>query len=235
MNDFTISIGLFIAMVVTLVGIIIIARKFLVPSGNVTIEINGEKTIEVPVGGKLLSVLAENKIFIPSACGGGGSCGQCGLDVHSGGGDILATEEGHITKKEARRGKRLSCQVAVKNNMKIQVEDEVFGVKKWKCTVKSNDNVATFIKEFVVQLPAGEKYHSVRVAIYKLKPQYTMLNTKILILMNSITLIGITSVFLKLNQKLMNLLSAHTLWQTIQAKKASLFLMCVLLRHRLVK
>ena len=156
MNDFSISIGLFIAVVVTLVGIIIIARKFLVPSGNVTIEINGEKTIEVPVGGKLLSVLAENKIFIPSACGGGGSCGQCGLEVHSGGGDILATEEGHITKKEARKGKRLSCQVAVKNNMKIQVEDEVFGVKKWNCTVKSNDNVATFIKEFVVQLPAGE-------------------------------------------------------------------------------
>ncbi|MGB1360927.1 MAG: NADH:ubiquinone reductase (Na(+)-transporting) subunit F [Alphaproteobacteria bacterium] len=156
MNDFTLSIVLFITIVVALVAIIMTARKFLVPSGNVKIEINGKKTIEVPVGGKLLNVLADNKIFIPSACGGGGSCGQCGVDVHSGGGDILPTEESHITKKEARTGKRLSCQVAVKQDMNIEVEDDVFGVKKWNCKVKSNDNVATFIKEFVVQLPKGE-------------------------------------------------------------------------------
>ncbi len=156
MGELVLSITVFIAIVTALVMIIITARKYLVPSGNVKIEINGEKTIEVPVGGKLLGVLADNKIFIPSACGGGGSCGQCWLDVHEGGGDILPTEESHITKREARQGKRLSCQVAVKQDMKIQVEDEIFGVRKWNCTVKSNDNVATFIKEFVVELPPGE-------------------------------------------------------------------------------
>ena len=157
MNEFSISIILFIAIVIALVAIILFARSKLVPSGNVKIEINGKKTIEVPVGGKLLNVLADNKIFIPSACGGGGSCGQCSVDIHSGGGDILPTEESHITKKEARSGKRLSCQVAVKQNMDIVVEDDVFGVKKWKCKVKSNNNVATFIKEFVVELPKGEE------------------------------------------------------------------------------
>lgn len=156
MGELYLSIALFVAIVVVLVAIILTARKFLVPSGNVKIEINGETTLEVPVGGKLLSVLAENKIFIPSACGGGGSCGQCLVDVHAGGGDILPTEESHITKREARTGKRLSCQVAVKQDMKIEVEDEIFGVRKWKCKVKSNDNVATFIKEFVVELPKGE-------------------------------------------------------------------------------
>ena len=156
MSEFSISIILFIAIVIALVAIILFARSKLVPSGNVKIEINGKKTIEVPVGGKLLNVLADNKIFIPSACGGGGSCGQCSVDIHSGGGDILPTEESHITKKEAKSGKRLSCQVAVKQNMDIVVEDDVFGVKKWKCKVKSNKNVATFIKEFVVELPKGE-------------------------------------------------------------------------------
>ena len=157
MSEFSISIILFIAIVIALVAIILFARSKLVPSGNVKIEINGKKTIEVPVGGKLLNVLADNKIFIPSACGGGGSCGQCSVDIHSGGGDILPTEESHINKKEARSGKRLSCQVAVKQNMDIVVEDDVFGVKKWKCKVKSNNNVATFIKEFVVELPKGEE------------------------------------------------------------------------------
>ena len=157
MSEFSISIILFIAIVIALVAIILFARSKLVPSGNVKIEINGKKTIEVPVGGKLLNVLADNKIFIPSACGGGGSCGQCSVDIHSGGGDILPTEESHINKKEARSGKRLSCQVAVKQNMDIVVEDDVFGVKKWKCKAKSNNNVATFIKEFVVELPKGEE------------------------------------------------------------------------------
>jgi len=157
MNEFSISIILFIAIVIALVAIILFARSKLVPSGNVKIEINGKKTITVPVGGKLLNVLADNKIFIPSACGGGGSCGQCSVEIHSGGGDILPTEESHITKKQAKTGKRLSCQVAVKQDMDIVVEDDVFGVKKWKCKVKSNDNVATFIKEFVVELPKGEE------------------------------------------------------------------------------
>lgn len=157
MNSLVISITVFLTIVLFLVLLIIIARKKLIKSGKIKITINNKKTIEVSPGGKLLGALAENNIFIPSACGGGGSCGQCKVDVHSGGGDILPTEEGHITKKEAKNGCRLSCQVGVKHDMDIEVEDSIFGIKKWECTVKSNDNVATFIKEFVVQLPEGEE------------------------------------------------------------------------------
>ncbi|MEM1063756.1 MAG: NADH:ubiquinone reductase (Na(+)-transporting) subunit F, partial [Planctomycetota bacterium] len=106
-------------------------------------------------GGKLLGALAENGIFVSSACGGGGTCAQCKVDIHEGGGDLLETEKGHINKKEAKCGTRLSCQVAIKQDMKIEVPEEVFGVEKWECTVRSNDNVATFIKELVLDLPEG--------------------------------------------------------------------------------
>ena len=146
----------FTLIVLTLVSIIIFAKSRLVASGNVSIEINGEKTIEVPVGSKLLGALADSKLFVPSACGGGGTCAQCRVKVHEGGGSILPTETSHITKKEAARGDRLSCQVAVKQDMKIEVPEEVFGVKKWMCKVRSNENVATFIKELVLELPEGE-------------------------------------------------------------------------------
>ncbi|WP_102869053.1 NADH:ubiquinone reductase (Na(+)-transporting) subunit F [Pseudovibrio exalbescens] len=156
MEDFAAGISLFTLIVLALVTIILVARSKLVASGNVNIEINGEKTVSVPAGGKLLSVLADEKIFVPSACGGGGTCAQCRVRIHEGGGSILATEESHITKREARCGDRLSCQVAVKQDMKIEVPEEVFGVKKWECTVRSNDNVATFIKELVLELPEGE-------------------------------------------------------------------------------
>ncbi|WP_310618503.1 NADH:ubiquinone reductase (Na(+)-transporting) subunit F [Flexibacterium corallicola] len=156
MADFASGITLFTLIVLSLVLIILAARSKLVSSGNVNIEINGEKTISVPAGGKLLSVLSDEKIFVPSACGGGGTCAQCRVKVHEGGGSILATEESHINKREARCGDRLSCQVAVKQDMKIEVPEEVFGVKKWECTVRSNDNVATFIKELVLELPTGE-------------------------------------------------------------------------------
>ena len=116
------------------------------PSGNVNILINGEKEIKVPVGGKLLNALADNKLFVSSACGGG-TCARCKVKVFEGGGNILPTEKSHITKREAkRRGERLSCQVTVKQDMKIEVEDSVFGVRKWNCEVKSNDNVATLLK-----------------------------------------------------------------------------------------
>ncbi|MEL6531938.1 MAG: NADH:ubiquinone reductase (Na(+)-transporting) subunit F [Pseudomonadota bacterium] len=156
METFGLGVVLFTVIVLILVGIILSARSKLVSSGNVNITINGEKTISVPAGGKLLQTLAEQKLFVPSACGGGGTCAQCRVKIHSGGGSILPTEEGHITKREAAGGDRLSCQVAVKQDMEVEVPEEVFGVKKWECTVESNENVATFIKALVLKLPEGE-------------------------------------------------------------------------------
>jgi Na+-transporting NADH:ubiquinone oxidoreductase subunit F len=154
MLEILLGIIIFTGIVIALVFVIIGAKNKLVASGDVEILINGEKTIHVPVGGKLLTALADNGLFVPSACGGGGTCGQ--VKVNSGGGDILPTETSHITKREAAHGERLSCQVSIKQDMVIEVEDDVFGVKKWECTVKSNDNVATFIKELVLDLPEGE-------------------------------------------------------------------------------
>ncbi|MHA7832906.1 MAG: NADH:ubiquinone reductase (Na(+)-transporting) subunit F [Algiphilus sp.] len=150
------GVGFFTGIILVLVSVILLARSKLVPQGNVTIDINGEKQIEVPTGSKLLGTLANNGLFVPSACGGGGTCAQCRVKIFEGGGSILPTEEGHITKREAREGDRLSCQVTVKQDMKIQVPEEVFGVRKWECTVRSNQNVATFIKELVLELPEGE-------------------------------------------------------------------------------
>lgn len=156
MLDFSLGVTLFTAIVISLVLIILFAKSKLVPDGNVSIRINSERVISVPVGGKLLGALAGEKIFVSSACGGGGTCAQCRVKITEGGGTILPTEEGHISKREARDGERLSCQVAVKQDMEIHVPEEVFGVKKWECTVRSNDNVATFIKELVLELPTGE-------------------------------------------------------------------------------
>ena len=156
MLEIGLGVGFFTAIVLILVALILFAKGKLVPSGNIKISINGEKDIEVPAGGKLLGVLADNGLFVPSACGGGGTCAQCRVKIHDGGGSILPTEESHITKREAACGDRLSCQVAVKQDMNIEVPEEVFGVKKWTCKVKSNDNVATFIKELVLELPEGE-------------------------------------------------------------------------------
>lgn len=156
MLEIGLGVSFFTAIVLTLVAIILFAKSKLVATGNVKISINGEKEIEVPAGGKLLGVLAENNLFVPSACGGGGTCAQCRVKIHEGGGSILPTEETHITKREAACGDRLSCQVSVKQDMQIEVPEEVFGVKQWRCKVKSNDNVATFIKELVLELPEGE-------------------------------------------------------------------------------
>src|SRR5690554_742175 len=156
MTEIILGVVFFVAIVLMLVYVILAARSKLVATGNVKININNEKTIEVPVGGKLLGALAEAKLFVGSACGGGGTCAQCKVKVFEGGGAILPTETGHINKRQAREGERLACQVAVKQDMKIEVPEEVFGVKKWECTVRSNDNVATFIKELVLELPAGE-------------------------------------------------------------------------------
>ncbi len=157
MLEILLGIIIFTAFVIALVFVIIGAKSKLVAEGDVEILINDEKKIHVPVGSKLLTALADNGLFVSSACGGGGTCGQCKVKVNSGGGEILATELSHISKREAAHGERLACQVSIKHNMNIEVEDSVFGVKKWECTVKSNDNVATFIKELVLELPKGEE------------------------------------------------------------------------------
>jgi len=147
----------FTTVVLALVAMILVARRALVPSGPVHLEINESKKLTIPAGGKLLNALADNGIFVSSACGGGGTCAQCKVRVIEGGGEILETETGHINRKEAQEGYRLSCQVAVKQDMKLEVPPEVFETKKWECTVRSNRNVATFIKELILELPAGEE------------------------------------------------------------------------------
>jgi len=149
---------MFTLIVLVLSGLILVARSKLVNSGDVIIEINDEadKQIRTPAGDKLLNTLSGNGIFISSACGGGGSCGQCRVTVKEGGGDILPTELSHISKREAKEGCRLACQVAVRQNMKIELPEEIFGVKKWQCEVISNDNKATFIKELKLRVPDGE-------------------------------------------------------------------------------
>ncbi len=150
---------MFTGVIMALVFIILFARKQFVSSGDVTIEINGdpERSLTTKAGGKLLGTLADAGIFLSSACGGGGTCGQCKCRVLDGGGSMLSTEAGHFTRGEARDGWRLSCQTAVKQDMKIEVPAEFFGVKRWECEVISNDNVATFIKELVLKLPEGEE------------------------------------------------------------------------------
>lgn len=153
------SAAVFTLVVVLLVVMLQIAAKKLVQQGNVKIEINGEKVIEVPAGGTLLTALSNEKLFLPSACGGGGTCAMCKCQIHEGGGEILPTETGHINRKQQKENYRLACQVKVKNNMKVQIPEEVFGIKKWECEVVSNYNVASFIKEFVVKLPEGEHLH----------------------------------------------------------------------------
>lgn len=154
--EILLGVLLFTVIIMALVFLIIGAKSKLVPTGDIAILINGEKTVTAPAGSKLLGALADADLFVPSACGGGGTCGQCKVKIFDGGGSILPTEESHITKREAAEGDRLSCQVAVKQDMTIQVPEEVFGVKKWQCTVKSNNSMATFIKELVLELPEGE-------------------------------------------------------------------------------
>jgi Na+-transporting NADH:ubiquinone oxidoreductase subunit F len=156
----TIAVGVagFTIVILGLVLILMAARAKLVPSGDVTILINGDpdKALKTAAGSTLLNTLAGNQIFIPSACGGQGTCGVCRVTVNEGGGSLLPTETGHISRGDAREGIRLSCQVKVKQDMEIEIPAEIFDVKRWKCTVRSNHNVATFIKELVLELPEGE-------------------------------------------------------------------------------
>ncbi|MAG56027.1 MAG: NADH:ubiquinone reductase (Na(+)-transporting) subunit F [Planctomycetes bacterium] len=154
--EIVLGVLMFTTVVTALVGLILFARSKLVASGAVTILVNDDKRLQIPAGGKLLTALADEGIFVSSACGGGGTCAQCKIDIFEGGGDILPTEETHITRREAADGCRLSCQVAVKQDMKIRVPADALGARKWECTVRSNDNVATFIKELVLELPEGQ-------------------------------------------------------------------------------
>ena len=151
------TVGLFV-ITLLLVTMLLVAKEKLLPSGPVKLIINGEKDVEVSSGDTLLTTLGNNKIFLPSACGGGGTCVQCKCQVLEGGGEILPTEEPHFTRKEISDGWRLGCQVKVKQDMKIEVPEEVFGIKKWQAKVKSNYNVASFIKEFVIEIPEEMDY-----------------------------------------------------------------------------
>lgn len=153
------SIIAFLAVTLLLVAILLYAKAKLTPSGKVQLTINSEREIEVSPGESILSTLSNNKIFLPSACGGGGTCGMCKCRVTKGGGEILPTEVGFFTRKEQNNQWRLGCQVKVKEDLEIEVPEEVLGIKKWECEVVSNNNVATFIKEFVVKLPEGELLH----------------------------------------------------------------------------
>ena len=151
-----ITLVVFLTVTLLLVGILLLAKAKLSTSGPVKIQINGEKTIEVEAGSTLLTTLSEQKIFLPSACGGGGTCAMCKCQVVEGGGEILPTEAPYFSRKQIQDNWRLGCQVKVKNDMVIKVPEEIFGIKKWECEVVSNYNVASFIKEFVVKLPPGE-------------------------------------------------------------------------------
>ena len=184
--EITLGVVMFTVIVLALVAVILIARSKLVSSGDVTIDINGEKKLTVPAGGKLLQTLSGAGLFLPSACGGGGTCAQCKCIVVSGGGSMLPTEESHFTKRDAREGWRLSCQTPVKQDMVIEVPEDVFGVKQWECTVESNPNVATFIKELTLRLPEGENVdfraggyvqlecppHHVKFSDFSIEPQF---------------------------------------------------------------
>jgi Na+-transporting NADH:ubiquinone oxidoreductase subunit F len=150
------SVAVFLIFSLFLVGLILFAKSRLMPSGLVKILINGKETVEVAAGASILSTLGSKKIFLPSACGGGGTCALCKCQVLSGGGEMLTTEKPYFTRKQQQNNWRLGCQVKVKQDMEIKIPEEVFGVKKWECEVVSNDNVATYIKEFVVKLPEGE-------------------------------------------------------------------------------
>ena len=175
-TDFIIaSITVFLAIILVLVVILLIAKRYLTPSGQVTLTLNGKKQIKVDQGSSLLSTLSENGIYLSSACGGKGSCGQCKCQVPEGGGEILNVEKGHFTRKQIKEHYRLGCQCKVKGDIAVTVPESVLGVKEWECEVISNKNVATFIKEFIVALPKGEHMDFIPGSYAQIKiPAYTM-------------------------------------------------------------
>ena len=169
------SMGVFLTVIILLVIILLVAKKYLSPSGNVKITINNDTVLDVPQGSSVMATLNENGIYLPSACGGKASCGQCKVQVLEGGGEILDSEKPHFTRKEIKEGWRLGCQCKVKGDLKLHVDESVMGVKEWECTVISNRNVATFIKEYKVALPPGEhmdfepgSYAQIRIPAFEL-------------------------------------------------------------------
>ena len=175
MNMILASIGVFLVVVILLVVILLVAKNFLVPSGNVKLTINGDKELDVASGSTLLNTLSVNGVFLSSACGGKGSCGQCKCQVMEGGGEILPSETPHFSRKQIQDHWRLGCQLKVKGDMAIKVPESVLGVKEWECEVISNKNVATFIKEFIVALPKGEHMDFVPGSYAQIKiPKYSM-------------------------------------------------------------
>ena len=169
------SIVIFLIIILLLVVILLVAKRYLVPSGKVKITINDDTVVEAETGASLLSTLAAQKFYLPSACGGGGSCAQCRCQVTEGGGEILPTETVHFSRKEQQNNWRLGCQVKVKGDLSIKVPESVMGVKEWECEVISNKNVATFIKEFIVKLPEGEHMDFIPGSYAQIKiPAYEM-------------------------------------------------------------
>ena len=169
------SIVIFLIIILLLVVILLVAKRYLVPSGKVKITINNDTVVEAETGARLLSTLAAQKVYLPSACGGGGSCAQCRCQVTEGGGEILPTETVHFSRKEQQNNWRLGCQVKVKGDLSIKVPESVLGVKEWECEVISNKNVATFIKEFIVKLPEGEHMDFIPGSYAQIKiPAYEM-------------------------------------------------------------
>ena len=202
-TEIILGVGMFTTVILALVAFILAARSKLVSSGDVNIVINGEKTIIVPAGDKLLQTLSNAGLFLPSACGGGGSCAQCKCVITEGGGSMLPTEESHFNRREAAEGWRLSCQAPVKQDMHVQVPEEVFGVKRWECEVESNPNVATFIKELTLKLPEGEDVKFRAGGYVQLNAPLTILSTQILILKKSIAVTGSALTSLSMSRLLM--------------------------------
>lgn len=169
------GVGFFLAITLLLVIILLVAKHFLVHSGNVEVNINSQRTVQAPAGGSLLSAMAMCNVFLPSACGGKGSCGQCRVQVLSGGGQVLPTETVHLSRRQIQDHWRLACQVKVKENLDIHVDESALDVKEYECTVLSNRNVATFIKEFIVELPAGSHMHFIPGSYAQIKiPAFSM-------------------------------------------------------------
>ena len=221
------SIAVFLVVVLIPVTILVIVRKKLAPQGKVKININDEKEIEVEPGNSLLATLANEQIFLPSACGGGGSCGMCRCQVLEGGGTILPTETGFFSRKEQQNHWRLGCQVKVREDMKIHINPQIFGIKKWECEVVSNRNVATFIKEFVVKLPEGEHLKFLSGGLFKSTFLRLTSTTKTSTLMKNTEPTGKNSVCSTWSCTTLSHSSELILWPVTQPKITSSCSTCV--------
>lgn len=219
--EIILGIVMFTLIVLVLALMILFAKSKLVSEGDITIKVNNEKELTMPAGGKLLGALASQGIFVPSACGGGGSCGQCRVVVKSGGGDILPTELSHISKREAREGCRLSCQVNVKTDMDIEVPEEVFGVKNGNVLSSPMTTKQRSLKNSSLPFPKAKKFLSEPAVTFKLKPLLTLLPTKTSTFLRNTTKTGTNTICGNMFRKWMSRFCAHTPWLHIQKKKAS--------------